>query len=178
MPPRKKAPDTPVQTTPEASVVALEPVAEETNTEVQDIPKIVPEASEEVVTLVLSNGNLTTVIREAFYLGKLGGKATPKFLPRLKSPPYIIKVDLTPEAFELYGKTEGVVEHNVETKYTDLVIRTPDPLKLIQAVLDVGAKGGILTPKKVVQSGLTLVVNALIEGNYETNPVVNVLPSK
>jgi len=178
MPPRKKAPDTPVQTTPEAPVLALEPVAEKTNTEAQDIPKIVPEASEEVVTLVLSHANLTTVVREVFYLGQLGGKPTPKFLPRLQSPPFIVKVDVTPAAAEHYGKNVGRNEHDESVSYNQLIIKSADPFKLIQEVLDIGLKGGILTPKKVVQTGIGWVIPALIQGVVENSPTVSVLPSK
>jgi hypothetical protein len=134
--------------------------------------------SNQIVTLVINSSNLTTVVSEVFFLGQLGGKLTPGFLPRLKAPPYIVKVDVSPESAIKYASTEGRNEYDEGVKYNHAVIITPDPLRFIEAVLEVGLKGGIITPKKVVQSGLTLIVPALINGEFASNPVVSVLPSK
>jgi hypothetical protein len=142
--------------------------------------KIQEETKEvELKTVVLSGPNLTTIVNEVFYLGSLGGVPTKGSLPRLKSTPYMVKIDLRREAYLTYTSKAKppVIEAQEATDTT--VISTPDPLRFIQAVLDVGSKGGMITPKKAVQGGMTLIVQAVVpkEVNLQSNPVMNVLRS-
>ncbi len=148
--------------------------------EIQGEPKEVSTTvAEELKTVVLSGPNLTNIINEVFYLGSLGGVSTKGSLPRLKSTPFMVKIDLSPETYLTYtSKSKPPVIEAQEATDT-AVISTPDPLRFIQAVLDVGSKGGMITPKKAVQGGMTLIVQAVVpkEANLQSNPVVNVLRS-
>jgi hypothetical protein len=151
----------------EAEIKTL--VIEDTET-----PEVV---EDDFVDLLLKDGKLTVMISEVLYLGYLGATLVPGTLPRLRNLPFMVQLRLSKEANEKYMNNIDRPEFCQDTNYTKHNVSSIDPLKFIQSILDIGAKGGILVDKKIVQNGSTFLAQVLVEGELETSPTITVLPS-
>lgn len=141
---------------------ALQEESAESNTDVAPEEENASESntkpSEAIHTIVLSHGDINKLVPELLYVAYLGGTLTKGFLPRLSSPPYIVKVDLDNDGYNSYLNGFERKEHDATKEYDTIVISNPDPLKFIEKLLEVGKNEVYMIPHKAVRLGMPFKV--------------------
>lgn len=132
---------------PELPTASIEEESTESNTRLSPEPI---EASTDLsgwdkttTEIVIRGGNINSVISDVLYAAYLGAELTPKFLPRLKSPPFIIKMDIPIINLEDYDNRSDKIQLDPEKVYNTIKISGVDPMRFMKDIVKVGKSGGI-----------------------------------
>lgn len=99
-------------------------------------------------SLTISGVHLNQVVSELLKAAYCGATLTPKKLPRLSKLPYQVHVQIDDDGYNEYMDVDVGIVYNEQEEYNHLVVSHPDPLKFVQEIMAIGAKGAVIPDRK------------------------------
>lgn len=99
-------------------------------------------------SLTISGVHLNQVVSELLKAAYCGATLTPKKLPRLSKLPYQVAIQIDDDGYNEYMDSNSGIVYDEQEEYNHLVVSNPDPLKFVQEIMAIGAKGAVIPDRK------------------------------
>lgn len=99
-------------------------------------------------SLTISGVHLNQMVSELLKAAYCGATLTPKKLPRLSNLPYQVAINIDDDGYHQYMDANSAIVYNEQEEYNHLIVSHPDPLKFVQEIMVIGAKGAVIPDRK------------------------------